>query len=68
MSATLHPADLDKETRYELGKLRILHDKWVHTDYQHRGIAGAFSGDPELVYHLDAQDAILELINPDIEP
>jgi hypothetical protein len=65
---SLHPADLDKETRYKLGKLRILHDKWVHTDYQRRGIAGAFSGDPELVYHLDAQDAILELINPDIEP
>jgi hypothetical protein len=58
---TLHPADLDAQTRYELGKLRILHDRWVSADYHRRGVAGALSGDPELIYHLDCQDAIVEI-------
>lgn len=66
MSATLHPADLDKETRYELGKLRILHDKTVSRLYRTRGAAAAF--DPECLYNLDALEALLDLTNPDVEP
>lgn len=68
MSASLHPLDLDKETRYELGKLRLMHDRWIHADYKRRGIAVAFSADPELTYHLDALDALIERTNPDVEP
>lgn len=60
---SLHPADLDPETRFDLAKLRLLHDRWVHADYRRRGSAGGFLVDPELIYHLDAQDALIELTN-----
>lgn len=68
MSASLHPADLDKETRYELGKLRILHDKWLNATYRYRGMFESVWTDPEVVWHLDALEALLDLTNPDVEP
>ena len=69
MSATLHPADLSKETRYELGKLRMLHERAVATLWRSGKARGAealeIASDAEITYHLDAQDAILELTNPE---
>jgi hypothetical protein len=50
------------ETRYELGKLRIQHDRWVNAIYRRHGIV---TDDPELTYHLDALDAIIELTQPE---
>jgi hypothetical protein len=48
---------MSPETRYELGKLRIQHDRWVSHAYRTRGES---SFEPECVYHLDALDAIIE--------
>jgi hypothetical protein len=55
----------DPATHYELGKLRGLHDRWVHHDYKRRGIAGAFMSDPETIYHLDAIDALIQCDAPE---
>jgi hypothetical protein len=58
---SLHPGDLDKETRYELGKLRMLHDRWINRTYRARGMSVAVALDPEVIWHLDALDALIEL-------
>jgi hypothetical protein len=56
---------LDSETRHEIAKLRIAHDKAVAALYRQYKARGAemltIALDPEMIYHLDAQDAILEL-------
>lgn len=55
---------LEGSTHYELGKLRILHDKMVNTIYRQRGMSVATALDPEVVYHLDALDAIILATTP----
>lgn len=58
-----HGAELDRDTRYELAKLRILTDRAVNHIYRTRGFSVATALDPEVVYLLDLQDAILNLYN-----
>jgi hypothetical protein len=54
----------DRETHYELGKLRAMHDRWVHHAYRFKPAnitAAELAGDPEMQYHLDSIDALIEM-------
>lgn len=53
---------LDSETKYELDKLRVAHDRTVSHAYRTRGIASAF--DPEIIYNLDAIDVLIDVTTP----
>jgi hypothetical protein len=57
--------DLDAFTRYDLGKLRGEHDRWISRTHRARLTAGeAFEDiarDAEMTYHLDALDAIIDV-------
>lgn len=53
---------LEGSTHYELGKLRMLHDKQISAIYRRRGVGAAF--DAEVTYHLDAIDAIILATTP----
>lgn len=50
----------DPETHYEIGKLRALHDRTVSTIHRRRGSGLTVALDPEVVYNLDALDALIE--------
>jgi hypothetical protein len=69
---SLHPADLDSDTLHELGTLHLAHDRAISALYRAGKARGAemltIALDREVQYHLDASDAILELIDTDSEP
>ena len=57
---------LDAETRYELEKLRMLHDRTVNRMYRHKTTeTRQLAADPEMTYNLDALDAIIEITRPE---